>query len=52
MLQNSGIALYIGNVYCGATTVADDPLFLSHSLIDLLAMLSEQGYFASLERYI
>ena len=32
--------------------VADDLLFLSRSIIDLLAILFVQGYFASLERYI
>ena len=51
LLQNSGVGLYTGNVYCGAPTVADDLLFLSRSIVDLLAMLSAQGYFASLERY-
>ena len=39
-------------MYCGAPAVADDLLFLLRSIIDLLAMLSAQGYFAGLERYI
>ena len=46
------MGLSIGNVYCGVPTVADDLLFLSRSIIDLQAMLSAQGYFAGLERYI
>ena len=46
------MGLSIGNVYCGVPTVADDLLFLSHSVIDLQAMLSAQGYFAGLERYM
>ena len=52
LLQRSRVGLSIGNVYCGVPTVADDLLFLSHSIIDLQAMLSAQGYFAGLERYI
>lgn len=52
ILQGSGLGLHIGNVYCGAPTVADDLLFLSRSVVDLLSMLSVQGYYASLERYI
>ena len=46
------MGLSIGNVYCGVPTVADDLLFLSRSIIDLRAILSSQGYFAGLERYI
>ena len=52
LMQNSKIGLSIGNVYCGVPTVADDLLFLSRSIIDLQAMLSTQGYFAGLERYL
>ena len=43
-MQNSKIGLFIGNVYCGVPTVADDLLFLLCSIIDLQAMLSTQGY--------
>ena len=54
VLQCSGLGLHTGNVYCGAPTVADDffYLFLARSLVDLHAILSVQGYNASLERYI
>ena len=52
LMQNSRIGLSIGNVYCGVPTVADDLLFLSRSIIDLQAMLSTQGYFAGLGRYL
>ena len=51
LMQNSKIGLSIGNVNFGVPTVADD-LFLSRSIIDLQAMLSTQGYFARLERYL
>ena len=39
-------------MYRRVPTVADDLLFLSRSIIDLQAMLSVQGYFAGLERYL
>ena len=52
LLQKSRVGLSIGNVYCGVPTVADDLLFLSRSIIDLHAMLSAQGYFTGLERYL
>ena len=36
------MGLSIGNVYCGAPTVADDLLFLSRSIIDLIIEVVEE----------
>ena len=53
LLQKTGIGVHIGNVNCGAPSVADDLLFLMRLIIDLLVvMLFVQAYFAGLERYI
>ncbi|CAG2225294.1 unnamed protein product [Mytilus edulis] len=50
-LENSGLGTYIGNIYCGSPTCADDVALIANSPNDLQTMISTVENYSMQEKY-
>lgn len=50
-LENSGLGSYIGNIYCGSPTCADDVALVANSPSDLQSMISTVENYSIQEKY-
>ena len=51
-LENANLGCYLGDIYCGAPTCADDVLLLAPTALILSSMINLTSHYASRERYV